>query len=245
MFSFINGMQTFPKAIAEKLGERVIKSADVTSVVKEDTGYKVTYTNSGSTNYKNCDILISTVPAYTAKDLFCSMDDNLAKHFEQIYYPPVVALFLVYKKSVIGQPLDGFGFLIPSKERKSFLGAIWSSVLFPNRAKDDEAAFTLFIGGARNPEIGNIEKEILFKKVRSEFESLMNISGEPVFLTYRYWSKSIPQYNVGYIEHERYFDEFEKKNPGVILGGNYRGGISVGDCIKNSEILVKKIKSLW
>ena len=244
MFSFKSGMQIFPKAIAESLGKRVIKSAEVVSVVKENSGYRVTYNYAGTAHNISCDIVLSTVPAYTAKDLFCFMDDNLAKHFEQIYYPPVVVLFLVYKKTIIGQPLDGFGFLIPSKEKKSFLGAIWSSVLFHNRSGDDEAAFTLFIGGARNPEIENIEKEILFKKVRSEFESLMDISGEPVFMTYRYWPKSIPQYNIGYIEHENYFDEFEKKNPGVILGGNYRGGISVGDCIKNSEILVKKIKSL-
>ena len=53
-------------------------------------------------------------------------------------------------------------FLIPSKERKSFLGAIWSSVIFPEQSSDeDKAAFTLFVGGARDPEIGNIDKEIL------------------------------------------------------------------------------------
>jgi oxygen-dependent protoporphyrinogen oxidase len=244
MFSFINGMQALPRAIAKNLDERVIFSAEVIAVKKDNSGYWVTYNNSGATQHIHCDVILSTVPAYIAKDLFCVMDEKLAEHLEKIYYPPVVALYLVYKKTVIGQPLDGFGFLIPSKEKKSFLGAIWSSVLFPNRAKDDEAAFTLFIGGSRNPEIGNIEKEILLKKVRNEFESLMSISGEPVYTAYRYWPKSIPQYNIGYIEHENYFTEFESKYPGIILGGNFRGGISVGDCIKNSEILANKIKSL-
>jgi protoporphyrinogen/coproporphyrinogen III oxidase len=42
----------------------------------------------------------------------------------------------------------------------------------------------------------------------------MKISGEPVFQTYKYWNRAIPQYNIGYIEHERYFDKFEKDNPG-------------------------------
>ncbi|MGA7719866.1 MAG: protoporphyrinogen oxidase [Ignavibacteriaceae bacterium] len=244
MFSFINGMQVLPTALAGSLGDHVKINAEVISVSKENSGYMVTYNYSGKAENIFCDIILSSVPAYIARELFCSIDVNLVKHFDEIYYPPVAVLFLVYKKSAIGQPLDGFGFLIPAKERKLFLGAIWSSVLFPNRAGDDEAAFTLFIGGARNPEIGNIEKEILFKKVRTEFELLMQISGEPVFETYRYWPKSIPQYNIGYIQHERYFDEFEKNNPGIILGGNYRGGISVGDCIKNSEMLVNKIKSL-
>ena len=92
--------------------------------------------------------------------------------------------------------------------------------------------------------MGNIDKEILFNKVLGEFESLMGITQKPVYRSYRYWPKSIPQYNLGYIEHEKYFDDFEKKNPGIILGGNYRGGISVGDCIKSSENLANKIKSL-
>ncbi len=244
MFSFFNGMQVLPKAIAESLGEKVIKSAEVNSIVKENSGYKISYSNNGTAKEIECDILLSAIPAYSAADLFRPMDENLAKHFEQIYYPPVLVLLLSYDKTVIKQPLDGFGFLIPAKEKKSFLGAIWSSVLFPNRSEEGRAAFTIFVGGARNPEIGNIDKEILFKKVKSEFEGIMGIIGEPVFTSYRYWAKSIPQYNIGYIEHENYFDEFEKRNHGIVIGGNYRGGISVGDCIKNSEILVTKIKSL-
>ncbi len=244
MFSFVNGMQVLPKAIAANLGDKIIKSAEVKSIAKENSGYKISYLNNGSPKEIECDILLSAIPAYSAADLFRSMDENLAKHFEQIYYPPVLVLLLSYEKTAIKQPLDGFGFLIPAKEKKSFLGAIWSSVLFPNRSEEGRAAFTIFVGGARNPEIGNIDKEILFKKVRNEFEEIMGISSEPVFTSYRYWSKSIPQYNIGYIEHEKYFDEFEKRNPGIVIGGNYRGGISVGDCIKNSEINVNKIKSL-
>ena len=157
-----------------------------------------------------------------------------------IYYPPVLIQYLAYRKEDVKQPLDGFGFLIPSKERKSFLGAIWNSVIFPNRSSKDIASFTLFIGGARDPEIFSLDKELLFMKIRGEFETLMKISGEPVFSSYKFWSKAIPQYNIGYIEHEKYFDEFEKKFSGIILSGNYRGGISVGDCIRNSELAAEK-----
>jgi protoporphyrinogen/coproporphyrinogen III oxidase len=69
----------------------------------------------------------------------------------------------------------------------------------------------------------------------------MKINGSPVYSAERYWDKAIPQYKLGYIEHENYFDAFEKKNPGLFLSGNYRGGISVGDCIKNAELVAKKI----
>jgi oxygen-dependent protoporphyrinogen oxidase len=241
MFSFRDGMQTFPSALAKNLDSKVITSAEVNSIEKTGNGFKVNYKSGNISESIDCDAVLSTIPSYSASEIFKPFDEKLSEHLNNIYYPPVLVLYLGYKESDIKQPLDGFGFLIPAKEKKSFLGAIWSSVLFPNRAPEGQASFTLFIGGSRNPEIGNIDKEILFKKARTEFESIMKINGNPTFISYRYWNKAIPQYNVGYIEHEKYFAEFEKNNPGIFLSGNYRGGISVGDCIKNAEVTARKI----
>ena len=70
----------------------------------------------------------------------------------------------------------------------------------------------------------------------------MGINENPVFMKEKMWLRAIPQYTIGYVEHERYFETFERDNPGIFLSGNYRGGISVGDCIKNSEIIYMKIK---
>jgi oxygen-dependent protoporphyrinogen oxidase len=168
----------------------------------------------------------------------------LIKHLNKIYYPPVLVLYLIYEKKSIGQPLDGFGFLIPEKEEKSFLGAIWSSVIFPNRSDESKAAFTLFIGGSRDAGFVDDVEQNVIDRARREFELIMKISAEPVLITKRFWPKAIPQYNLGYVEHENFFDHFEKDNKGILLGGNYRGGISIGDCIKNSEVIANKIKSL-
>ncbi len=241
MFSFADGMQVLPNAIAAKLGEKILKSAEVTSLQKNGNGYTINFNYMGEPKKLDCDILLSTLPAYAAADLFKNLDEKLFKHLIEIYYPPVIVLFLGYSKTVIGQPLDGFGYLIPEKEKKSFLGAIWSSVIFPNRSYNDKAAFTLFIGGARNPEIENSNMETIINKAKIEFQQLMKITGKPDFESSRFWPKAIPQYNIGYIEHENYFDEYEKNNPGIVIGGNFRGGISVGDCIKNSELVAKKI----
>jgi oxygen-dependent protoporphyrinogen oxidase len=179
------------------------------------------------------------LPAYIASGVFGELDQTLAGRLNSIYYPPVMVLYLGYNKKDIKRKLDGFGFLIPSKEKKHFLGAIWSSSIFPNRSPEDKAAFTLFIGGARSPHLFDTDKSELIKKVLSEFHRIMNIKGEPVLIENKLWQKAIPQYNLGYIEHEKYFEVFEEKHKGIYLRGNYRGGISVGDCIKNSELEIK------
>ncbi|MGW8325747.1 MAG: protoporphyrinogen oxidase, partial [Desulfobacterales bacterium] len=180
-------------------------------------------------------------PAYHAASIFDDQENKLVDHLNDIYYPPVKVLYLGFRKEAVGQVLDGFGFLIPEKENKTFLGAIWNSAIFPYRATDDMAAFTLFVGGARSPELFDHGNDNHINGVIKEFKEIMNIDEDPVFIKEKMWPKAIPQYRIGYIEHERYFEQFESSNPGIFLGGNYRGGISVGDCVKNSELTVKRI----
>jgi len=245
MFSFKDGMKVLPEAIARELGNRVSTGVEVTSVRKTAEGnYGVTYRDGKQTLTLLADVVLSTVPAYKAAELFGHFDETLIKHLNEIFYPPVLVLYLVYERGSIGQPLDGFGFLIPEKEEKSFLGAIWSSVIFPNRADESKAAFTLFIGGSRDAGFVDDVEQNVIDRTRREFELIMKISAEPVLITKRFWPKAIPQYNLGYVEHENFFDHFEKDNKGLIFSGNYRGGISVGDCIKNAELVAQKIKRL-
>ena len=242
MFSFKDGMLSLPNALYSELQKDIILNAAVTSVIKDENIFKITFNNNGIETTLNADLVISTVPAFVASNIFGKMDSELSNHLNNIYYPPVLVLYLGYDKKVIGHPLDGFGFLIPSKEKKKFLGALWSSVIFDDRAPDGKASFTLFVGGARSPELFSDNNKKLIDEVVQEFESLMRISGKHEFMKSKFWNYAIPQYNIGYIEHADYFAKFEESNKGILLGGNYTGGISVGDCIKSSEVLFNKAK---
>ncbi len=243
MFSFKNGMQSFPRAIADNLQNKIKFQCDVDKVLKENGKYKIAYKQNDELKELETDIVLSTIPSFKTANVFQDIDKNLSEHLNDLFYPPVMVLYVGYKKEQIKQPLDGFGFLIPSKEKKSFLGAIWSSTIFVNRANHDSAAFTLFVGGARKPDILNSDKQELIDNVIEEFKSIMQIDEDPIFIKEKLWSRAIPQYNIGYIEHENYFEKFELENPGLFLSGNYRGGISVGDCVKNSEIVFNRIKN--
>jgi oxygen-dependent protoporphyrinogen oxidase len=227
MFSFKDGMQIFPKAIARKLEPNIQYNSNVEKVVKLETNYKLVYRQMDESKEMVTDIVLSTVPAFHAASIFDDRENKLSNHLNQIYYPPVKVLFLGFQKEFVGQPLDGFGFLIPAKEKKSFLGAIWSSTIFPFRADEDLVAFTLFIGGARSPELFDNAGDSLVSSVIEQFKKIMHIHKDPIFISEKMWFKAIPQYRLGYIEQERYFDRFEMNNPGIFLSGNYRGGVSV------------------
>ncbi|MBU2491553.1 MAG: protoporphyrinogen oxidase [Bacteroidetes bacterium] len=243
MFTFYNGMQSFPQAITDKIKDNVRLKCIIEKIEKNDKGFKIYYSEQDFKFEATADIILSTMPAYKASEIYPAMDETIVKTLNNIFYPPVMVLYLGYKKENIGQPLDGFGFLIPSKEKKSFLGAIWSSTIFPNRAAKDKASFTLFIGGSRSPNLFNKNNDDLIKNVISEFSDIMKIKGEPELLKTKLWERAIPQYNLGYIQTESAIKKFEKENKGFFLGGNYLGGISVGDCVKNSEINLDRINS--
>jgi oxygen-dependent protoporphyrinogen oxidase len=241
MFSFIDGMQSFPQAIANKLHDKIVYKSNVQKIEKSESGYTIYYNVAGTINEFKSDIILSTIPAYVASKIFEPIDSTLAVHLDDIYYPKVMLLYLGFRKSDIGRPLDGFGYLIPTLEKRKLLGAIWSSTIFPNRANDEYTSFTIFVGGAQAPYLFEQDKSDLINTVINEFKDIMKTERDPVFIKDMIWDKAIPQYNLGYIEHEQYCDMFEKNNPGLFLSGNYRGGISVGDCVKNSDLVFKKI----
>jgi protoporphyrinogen/coproporphyrinogen III oxidase len=242
MFSFRNGMQSFPKAIAENIEGNIFYNCLIESITKHDSKFVVEIEKDGQKGSIVSDVVLSTIPAQKLSVLTDSIDPTLTKHLNEIFYPPVLVLYLGYDKKVIKQKLDGFGFLIPSSEKKKFLGAIWSSTIFENRAPEEKAAFTIFVGGARNPEFSISEIESRMKEAIKEFQLIMGIASPPILIEQKFWNKAIPQYNIGYIEHEQYFEKFEKENPGIFLSGNFRGGISVGDCVKSSYTNFEKIK---
>ena len=124
MFSFEKGMQSFPEAIAAKLGGKVRYNCKVERVVKSGSKFKVLYNYNDRSEEIIANIVLSTVPAYHAASIFDDWDGKLVDHLNNIYYPPVKVLYLGFRKEAVGQVLDGFGFLIPEKENKTFLGAI-------------------------------------------------------------------------------------------------------------------------
>lgn len=236
MFSFKNGMSVLTNRLSEYLKDDILLNHKVININKLENKFVVIALNSGIEKNFEAQSILLTIPALETAELLRDYDGYLFNHLSSIYYPPVLVINAIYRKEKISQALDGFGFLIPEKEKKSFLGAIWNDAIFPNRGDKDFASFTIFVGGARQEKIFDLGIDKVLSQVLSEFEMIMRIDSKPESIKYRLWEKAIPQYSIGYIEKENAMNEFERRNKGIFLGGNYRGGISVGDCIKNSKI---------
>ncbi len=75
----------------------------------------------------------------------------------------------------------------------------------------------------------------------AELKRLLGVDGNPTFRHKTSWPKAIPQYGLGYQNVLDALGKVEKSHPGLHFAGNYRGGISVGDCIVNGLELGNRI----
>jgi oxygen-dependent protoporphyrinogen oxidase len=70
----------------------------------------------------------------------------------------------------------------------------------------------------------------------------MQVRGEPAYVKVVRWDRAIPQYNLGHGKIMAMVDRLEAAHPGLIVCSNYRGGIAVGDCVKNGKAAAERIR---
>ncbi len=237
-FSFAGGVQTLTDKLAESLGESLRTNTTVERIEKIADNKWCVQTDSDESIFD--DLIIST-PAESAARLIENLDANLSEQLKRIYYPPIAMVFFGVKKETLAQNLDGFGFLVPSGERRRILGTIWNSAVFENRAPDGYHLLTNFGGGARTAELFEKSDEELFEIVFDELKSILGLRSKPEFTHIKRWRRAIPQYLLGYEAVEKGIEEFENKKQGIHFCSNFYKGISVGDCVKNAYALAEKI----
>jgi oxygen-dependent protoporphyrinogen oxidase len=241
LMSFKKGMGTIISALENELKEKIQKDAKLTAIKKYSGGYEIAYEKNGQYKSVTTHSVILTIPAFAYKEIEMGFDFPLGDHLASIPYPSVAMVFFGYKKAPLSVALDGFGFLVPRKENKNILGTIWSSTIFSDRAPEGGIALTTFVGGTRQPHIAIKPDTELTELVTKDLRDLMGINVPPDVIVIKKWTQAIPQYNVGYQKIMDAVNDFETCQKGMFLSGNFRGGISVSDCIKQGYALSERI----
>ncbi len=240
-FSFDEGLQVLPDALAAQLGEAVKLNLPVTKLLQIKDGWRVSTSNGEAehgaviycgTAYRLAELEIETggagspLPADGAHGV-----TRPTKTFSEIRHPPVSSVVLGFRREDVAHPCEGFGMLLPRIEGFKILGTIFSSALFPNRAPAGHVLLTSYVGGERQPELASLPSEKLFELVCEDLRVLLGVKGKPVFTHHHFWPRAIPQYNVGYGKFKDRLDDIELKARGLFFAGSFRNGVSLGDSI--------------
>jgi oxygen-dependent protoporphyrinogen oxidase len=235
--SFQQGVATLPIAMAAKLGDRLQTQTRAISLNLIGTAGNETHEVRieravGSETMQAAAIVVAT-PAYVSAHLIESISAQLGHTLSGIAYAPVAVVAAGYYQQQVGEPMNGFGFLVPRTEKLHTLGTVWNSSLFPGRAPRGAVTLTSFTGGATNPEIAAEPEGEIAKIIQSENEHILKIIGSPVTSAVWKYPRALPQYNLGHGHVVEAIRDAERLLPGIFFAGNYLEGPSVGKCVEN------------
>jgi oxygen-dependent protoporphyrinogen oxidase len=235
--SFYNGAQTITDTLAQKIGGRLRLGVPVQGISIDNGKYQVHTADDTA----DADIVIMASPAYASSGIIKDMAPEISTVLSDIPYPHVAVVCFGYKKENITHPLNGFGFLVPHTEGRNILGTLWDSSIFPNRASGETVLLRTMIGGAKNPEMADLDNDKISDIVFDELNPLLGLKKAPDMLRVFRWDKAIPQYIPGHIEKLNIIDKYLKKYPGLYLTGNSYRGIGINDCVQSGYEIAEKI----
>lgn len=234
LFSFKGGMQRLPQTLKLALPRDTVRyNAAVQAIHSGKGGYHVEIADGGGT--LSAPRMILAVPAYVAARLLHPFSPLAADALAAIPYVSLSVVHTAFLKSEIDHLLDGFGFLVPRRERLSLLGSVWISRLFPERAMDYYYLFTNYMGGAHRPDIADWDEERLVAEVSRELSAVFRTRNplKAVFSRVVRHEKAIPQYTLGHRVRLQTVDWALAQHPGITLCGNYLHGIALNECVKS------------
>jgi oxygen-dependent protoporphyrinogen oxidase len=155
-----------------------------------------------------------------------SFDPELSALLRTIQYSSATVVALGYRRNQISHPLDGFGFLVPKKERNRMTACTWVNSKWDHRAPPDHALFRCFVG---DTEPG-AETE-----ARNGLRTYMGVTAEPLFTKVYAWPDSMAQYHVGHRQRIAEIESLAARHPGLRLLGNAFHGIGIPDCIREAK----------
>jgi protoporphyrinogen/coproporphyrinogen III oxidase len=227
-FSFRGGLTTLIEKLAAEIGNGLVRRTRVDKIGRLDG-------NRSRVNGDEYDAVVISTPAWVAADLVAERDAALAQMLAGVNYPQVAVAVTGFRSEQIGKKLDGFGFLIASKERRPILGTLFHSAVFPERSPEGHQLLMTFIGGVRaGDRLDAMNDDDVKTMVVEQLRELLDVKGEPDFYHLKRWKRAIPQYRVGYETVTAACAQFEKENPGLYFCSNFYRGISMSDCVKNA-----------
>ncbi|MBI2681331.1 MAG: protoporphyrinogen oxidase [Candidatus Solibacter usitatus] len=174
--------------------------------------------------------------AHQVAGLTRPIDTELSALTGWIPYRSSMTVALGYNRSDLQHPLNGFGFLVPKKERNRLVACTWVGTKFSDRAPDGMALLRCFLGEALDERDEQIIAAVLI-----ELREMMGVRARPRFTRIFRWPRSMAQYTVGHAQRVARIEERLAAIPGLHVVGNGYRGIGIPDCVRMAKQVAERI----
>jgi protoporphyrinogen/coproporphyrinogen III oxidase len=165
--SFREGMQTLPLALYERHRDNIRLSTPVRRIARADGGYAIE--TEGETLHAERVVLTATAPA-TAR-LLAGVAPAAAERVDRLVYNPLVVVHVHADTD-----LEGLGYQVSFAER----GMITRGVTFNDSLFGRRGVYTVYLGGAKAPQVMEWTDERLQETAVREFREATGFGAEPL-----------------------------------------------------------------
>ncbi len=188
------------------------------------------------------DAVIVTLPTYAvAKLLKTSAMQDLATALNGIEYASSAIVLSGHRLSDFSHPMDAFGLVVPTIERRKILAVSFSSRKFANRAPDGHVLLRTFVGGALQPELLQADDDDMSAMVNEELRQTFRMSVDPLFSEVLRYENAMPQYHVGHLARVARIEELQAAFSGLRLAGSAYHGVGIPDSIASAREAADRI----
>jgi oxygen-dependent protoporphyrinogen oxidase len=238
--SFAGGMQTLPDALQSAIQPAPeVVHGEVSTLERDGDSWRVRV----GADWITAGHVVLACPAYASGRVVSGIAPELGTELSSIPYSSAILVTLLFNRSELNHPLDGFGFLTPPSERKTLAAATFINTKFPLRVASGFGALRGFLVGPEAEMLMQVADDDLLRVVRDDFQRFMGITAAPVAHTIYRWPQSMPQYVVGHADRCRRIREHLHGLRGLYVTSNAFEGVGLPDCVRLAKETAESLVS--
>ena len=226
--SFREGLQSLPLALAGLGGLTTRCDTEVERLQRiefgaRSQGWRLAVRGAPPVD---ADAVVLAGEPWAMAELLEPLSSQAALCLREIAYPPVAVVALGFGAESLARVPKGFGALIPRGEGYRILGCLWETHLFEGRSPQGCLLIRMMLGGAVDPDAGELGDEELIATARADLRRLFAVSETPRFLRVVRWPRAIPQYELGHLRRVACIEAECSRLAGVSITGNALHGVA-------------------
>ncbi len=221
-------------------GKIQVRQARVEALERADAGFRLRLDG----DWMDAAHVVLACEAHNAAVLLGSIDGRLAELLGMVPYSSSMTVALGFEAADFQQPPDGFGFLVPKKERRRVVACTWVGTKFPYRVPAGKIVARCFLGGMEDAGVLGESDDYILGEVRRELREIAGVTAPHRFSRIFRWPRSMAQYTVGHPQRLAEVESRISAVDGLHLAGNAYKGIGIPDCIRMGRAAAEKISSV-
>jgi oxygen-dependent protoporphyrinogen oxidase len=224
-----SGLGQLVSALAARLhGNATILQERASAVERTAGGFRIRLEG----GWLECAQLVLACEAHNAAALACKIDGRLTDLLGGVPYSSSMTVALGFPDSAFPKHLDGFGFLVPKRERRRLVACTWVGTKFSHRVPSGTTLLRCFLGGMDDGGILAESDDAIVAAVVNELHDIVGFRAAPAFWRIFRWPRSMAQYTVGHAARLTEIEARAAAIPGFQLAGNAYTGIGIPDCVR-------------